>query len=249
MNMDHQSEALAVQGLHKRFRVHSIERDVHALRGVDLRVGAGEHVALIGTSGAGKSTLLKCVWRSYRPSSGEIWLGHRDGTRTDLAAADDRQVAQIRRREIGYVGQFLRAEPRRSVMDVVSRAGIRRGAALSAAVDLAADALRAVDIAEDLWSTSPTVLSGGEQQRVNLAAGTLNPPRLLLLDEPVASLDARNRDSVLDLVARLTAQGVAVLSVFHDLEAVRVLATRVILLGDGQVVADGEPAAVLASAA
>jgi alpha-D-ribose 1-methylphosphonate 5-triphosphate synthase subunit PhnL len=93
------------------------------------------------------------------------------------------------------------------------------------------------------------VLSGGEQQRVNLAAGTLCPPRLLLLDEPVASLDARNRDSVLDLVVRLTAQGVAVLSVFHDLEAVRVLATRVILLRDGQVVADGEPAAVLQSAA
>jgi alpha-D-ribose 1-methylphosphonate 5-triphosphate synthase subunit PhnL len=236
---------LSVRGLHKHFLIHAIGRHVDALKGVDISVGAGEHVALIGASGAGKSTLLRCIWRSYRPTSGEIWLRHRDGTRTDLGAADDRVVADVRRLEIGYVGQFLRAEPRRTVFEVVTRAGIRRGALPDAAADQAADALRAVSIGEELWGTSPVVLSGGEQQRVNLAAGTLFPPRLLLLDEPVASLDARNRDQVLARVGQLAEGGVAVLSVFHDLDAVRLLATRVVALRDGLVVADGSPAEVL----
>jgi alpha-D-ribose 1-methylphosphonate 5-triphosphate synthase subunit PhnL len=247
--MTDQPTVLAVQALHKRFFVHAIGRDVDALRGVDLSVGAGEHVALIGASGAGKSTLLRCVWRSYRPTSGQVLLRQAAGTTVDLAAADDRTVATVRHHEIGYVGQFLRAEPRRSVLDVVARSGVRRGAEPAVAEEQAAAALRAVSIPEELWATSPVVLSGGEQQRVNLAAGTLFPPRLLLLDEPVASLDTANRDKVLDLVAQLAERGVAVLSVFHDLDAVRLLASRVIALHHGEVVADGAPADVLRLAA
>lgn len=236
---------LRVRGLRKHFLVHAIDREVDALRGVDLTVRAGEHVALIGASGAGKSTLLRCVWRSYRPSAGEIRFTHADGSWTELATADDRTVTGLRHREVGYVGQFLRAEPRRSVLDVVTRAGVRRGADPGEAAARAAAALRAVAVDEELWATSPVVLSGGEQQRVNVAAGTLFPPRLLLLDEPVAALDPRNRDRVLDLVAGLTSQGVATLSVFHDLDAVRRLATRVVALQGGEVVADGAPLEVL----
>lgn len=236
---------LAVRGLQKHFLVHAIERDVDALRGVDLTVSAGEHVALIGASGAGKSTLLRCVWRSYRPSAGEVWFTRADGSRIDLAAADDRTITGLRHRQIGYVGQFLRSEPRRSVLDVVTRAGVQRGADPGEAAERAAAALRAVAVDEELWATSPVVLSGGEQQRVNVAAGTVFPPRLLLLDEPVAALDPVNRDRVLGLVAELTSQGVATLSVFHDLEAVRRLATRVVALRDGEVVADASPREVL----
>ena len=188
---------LEVRDLRKSFTIHAIDRHVDALKGVDLTVAAGEHVALIGQSGAGKSTLLRCVWRSYRPSGGQIWLRQSDGTRLDLATAEDRDVADIRRQQIGYVGQFLRAEPRRSVLEVVARAGVRRGAPEEDATENAATALREVAIGEDLWGTSPVVLSGGEQQRINLAAGTLFPPRLLLLDEPVASLDAGNRERCL----------------------------------------------------
>src|SRR5271155_3458317 len=94
--------ALEVNELHKDFSIHAIGRHVQALKGVSLSVGAGEHVALIGQSGAGKSTLLRCVWRSYRPTSGHIWLHRRDGTSIDLATADDRDVADIRRQQIGY---------------------------------------------------------------------------------------------------------------------------------------------------
>jgi alpha-D-ribose 1-methylphosphonate 5-triphosphate synthase subunit PhnL len=236
---------LDVRGLHKQFLIHAIGRKVHALRGVDLHVGAGEHVALVGPSGAGKSTLLKCVWRSCLPSSGEVWLRRRDASLTDLTTADDRVIIEVRKDDVAYVSQFLRPDCRRTVHEVVSRAAIRRGLEPAGAAAAAAAALRRVSLSEELWGTQPVVLSGGEQQRVNLAAGTLGPPRLLLLDEPVAALDSDHRETVLRLIQSLGRAGVSVLSVFHDLDAVRALADRVVLMRDGQVAAEGAPAQVL----
>jgi alpha-D-ribose 1-methylphosphonate 5-triphosphate synthase subunit PhnL len=232
---------LDVRGLHKQFVIHAIGRLVPALRGVDLRVTSGEHVALVGPSGAGKSTLLKCVWRSCLPSAGQIWLRRRDSSVTDLASADDRVIIDVRRDDLAYVSQFLRPDCRRSVLEVVGRAAIRRGLEPAGAAAAAAAALRRVRLAEELWNTQPVVLSGGEQQRVNLAAGTLCPPRLLLLDEPVAALDSGHRDTVFRLIRELSRAGASVLSVFHDPEAVRALADRVVVLRDGQVVAEGTP--------
>jgi len=236
---------LEVRGLHKQFVIHAVGRVVPALRGVDLSVGPGEHVALVGRSGAGKSTLLKCVWRSCLPSAGEIRLRRRDASVTDLASADDRAIIEVRRDDLAYVSQFLRPDGRRTVLEAVGRAGVRRGLAPAAATEAAAAALRRVGLAEELWGTQPVVLSGGEQQRVNLAAGTLCAPWLLLLDEPVAALDSGYRETVFRLIRELSRAGVSVLSVFHDTEAVRALADRVVVLRDGQVVAQGPPGQVL----
>ncbi len=240
---------LEVRNLCKRFTIHALGRQVEALAGVDLALFAGEHVALVGPSGAGKSTLLKCIWRSCRPCSGSVWLRRADGTRVDLAAVDDRQMAELRGEELGYVSQFLRAERRRSVGDLLRRAALRRGFVAEDAARLAEAALERVALDPALWGTYPVLLSGGEQQRVNLAVGTLLPPALLLLDEPVASLDARSRDAVLGLIRDLGGSGVAVLSVFHDLKAVRTLATRVVVLEGGRVVDEGPPGRVLAELA
>jgi alpha-D-ribose 1-methylphosphonate 5-triphosphate synthase subunit PhnL len=99
-------------------------------------------------------------------------------------------------------------------------------------------------VAEELWGAYPLLLSGGERQRVNLAAGTVRRPRLLLLDEPVSALDAENGRAVLSLVEEIAATGTAVLSIFHDMEAVRRLATRVVQIERGRVVADGLPGEV-----
>ncbi len=236
---------LEVRDLHKEFFIHAIGRRVRALNGVTLQVDHGEHVAIVGPSGAGKSTLLKCVWRSCLPTTGEIWLSRRDGSPTDLASADDKAIIEVRKHDLAYVSQFLRPDCRRSVLQVVGRAAIRRGLEPRGAEATAAAALRRVSLAEDLWATQPVVLSGGEQQRVNLAAGTLCPPRLLLLDEPVAALDEANRETVLQLIRDQTKAGVAVLSVFHDLDVVRALADRVVVLHDGQVVGDGPPEHIL----
>lgn len=240
---------LRVVDLHKSFTLHAIDgRSVLALDGVSLEVHPGEHVALAGTSGAGKSSLLKCIYRTYLPTAGEVWFRRDDGTDVELTGLADAELADLREHEVGYVSQFLRAEPRRGVLDVVARAGVRRGMDLDAAREAAAVALRRVNIAELLWQTYPTLLSGGEKQRVNLAAGTIEPPRLLLLDEPVSALDPANRDAVLDLIADLTTRGVAVLAVFHDLDAMIRLASRVVLMRHGRVVESGDPATVLADA-
>ncbi|TDD29735.1 ATP-binding cassette domain-containing protein [Nonomuraea terrae] len=237
---------LEIRGLVKSFTLHTIDgRTVGALHGVDLDVAAGEHVALAGSSGAGKSSLLRCVYRTYVPTSGRVLLRTSSGAVVDLAALPDAQVADLRGRELGYVSQFLRAEPRRAVLDVVARAGVARGMDPDAARDAAAGALRRLGIDERLWAMHTTVLSGGQKQRVNLAAGTISPPRLLLLDEPVSALDPVNREAVLSMIADLTGAGVAVLSVFHDLDAIERLATRVVVLEGGRVAAEGAPGAVL----
>ncbi len=244
---DHSAEpVLVVDGLRKHFVLHSVGgRIVEALRGVDLQVHAGEHVALAGSSGAGKSTLLRAVYRTYLPSSGSVHLRLSSGERVELTGLSDPELAALRGREIGYVSQFLRAEPRRGALDIVTRAGMRRGMARAEARDAAANALRRLHLDEALWDVYASVLSGGEKQRVNLAAGTISPPRLLLLDEPVSALDPANREAALDLIADLTTRGVAVLAVFHDLEAMERLATRVVLLRDGVVIGTGEPSVVL----
>lgn len=232
---------LSVRDLHKTFTLHHIDgRSIVGLDGVSLDVYPGQHVALAGTSGSGKSSLLKCVFRTYRPDSGSVRL---DGI--ELLSLTDTEMANLREHELGYVSQFLRAEPRRSAFAVVERAALRRGFAPDAAGDAAAEALRRVRIDESLWATYPTLLSGGEKQRINLAAGTVAPPRLLLLDEPVSALDPANREAVLALIGDLTSQGVAVLAVFHDLDAMHRLADRVILLRHGRVETEGTPSQVL----
>lgn len=236
---------LRVRDLHKRFVLHAAGREVRALSGVSLDVRRGEHVALAGTSGAGKSSLLKCVWRSYLPSAGTVTLDVDPGP-LELTSLDDRAMTLARRRHLGYVSQFLRAEPRRGVLDVVSRAAVARGMEPAAAREAAADVLLRLDIDEDLWSTYPTLLSGGEKQRVNLAVGTIQPPELLLLDEPVSALDPANRAAVLASIAGLRDRGVAVLSVFHDLAAMSQLADRVVVMAGGRIVDDGDPDTVLA---
>jgi alpha-D-ribose 1-methylphosphonate 5-triphosphate synthase subunit PhnL len=246
---------LRVVDLHKRFVLHNIGgRVVHALRGVDLEVHAGEHVALAGSSGAGKSSLLKCIHRTYLPDRGRVEL-HRPagsnpaGTATDvvdLVTLSDREIVALRGREIGYVSQFLHAPARRGPLEIVVRAAMSRGMDHDAARDAAAAALRRVLLDEALWDVHATVLSGGERQRVNLAAGTVSPPRVLLLDEPVSALDPANREAALGLIADLNRQGVGVLAVFHDLDAIEQLATRVVLMRDGRVADTGPPDRILA---
>ncbi|WP_236792734.1 ATP-binding cassette domain-containing protein [Amycolatopsis sp. GM8] len=236
---------LSVRGLRKSFVLHTIDgRTVESLHGVDLDVHAGEHVALAGPSGAGKSSLLRCVYRTYLPDSGTVVLctGTEDVELTGLA---DRAMARLRGREIGYVSQFLAAPPRTGPWEVVAAAARRRGLDREASKEAAAAALRRLNLDEALWDVDCGVLSGGERQRVNLAAGTVRPPRLLLLDEPVSALDPANREAALELVGSLAGQGVAVLAVFHDLDAMRRLASRVVLMSGGLVDRTGKPDEIL----
>ncbi|HVX42605.1 MAG TPA: ATP-binding cassette domain-containing protein [Mycobacteriales bacterium] len=238
---------LSIRRLHKTFTLHTIDgRTVISLRGIDLDVAAGEHVAVAGPSGAGKSSLLRCVHRTYLPDSGTITLSTMDGE-VELTALPDRAMADLRGRELGYVSQFLATPPRTGPLEVVAAAARRRGFSREEATDTATAALRRLAVDPALWDVDCGVLSGGERQRVNLAAGTVAPPRLLLLDEPVSALDPENRERGLELIDSLRESGVAVLSVFHDLDAMRRCADRVVVLAGGRIDADGAPEEVLAA--
>lgn len=237
---------LTVSNLCKDFVLHNIDgRRVHGLENVSFALAHGEHLVLAGSSGAGKSTLLRAVYRTYLPTSGRVDFVLDDGSTVDLAVLPDRELIALRGRQIGYVSQFLRVQPRRGVLDLVTRAGVSRGMDVPTARDAAATSLQRLNIGEHLWDVHVAVLSGGEKQRVNIAAGLISPPRLVLLDEPVSALDPENRESAIELIGELSAQGVAVLAVFHDPDAIARLADRVLLMRRGRVTADGPTGEVL----
>lgn len=212
----------------KTFTMHlqgGIELPV--VRGVTFHVNPGECVVLSGPSGAGKSSILKMIFGNYRCDSGRIGIRHR-GALVDLAAAEPRQILNIRRSTIGYVSQFLRAVPRVATVDVVAEPLIVNGMARADAQARAGELLHRLNIPERLWQLPPATFSGGEQQRVNIARGFISDLPILLLDEPTASLDAANRAVVVELVAEKKRQGVAMVAIVHDDEIRHLIAERIV---------------------
>jgi alpha-D-ribose 1-methylphosphonate 5-triphosphate synthase subunit PhnL len=202
-----------------------VRLDVLADMGLDLN--PGECLALDGPSGTGKSTLLRTLWGNYGADGGRIMVRHQ-GQMIDLATADPRLVLEARRRTIGYVSQFLRVIPRVPTLDVVAEPMAAQGNSLAKARERAADLLTQLDLPSRLWSLPPQTFSGGEQQRVNIARGFAGKHRLLILDEPTASLDAVNREAVIGLIAERKAQGTAFLGIFHDAEVRERVADRIL---------------------
>jgi alpha-D-ribose 1-methylphosphonate 5-triphosphate synthase subunit PhnL len=187
---------------------------IPVMEGASLEVRPGECVALIGNSGAGKSTLMRMIYGNYLAQSGQIVVGG-----VDVASAAPREILQLRKDTLGYVSQFLRVVPRVPTLDVVAEPLLSLGVDRHIALERAKDLLTRLRIPETLWGLSPTTFSGGEQQRVNIARGFAHTYPALLLDEPTASLDAQNRDTVLGLIEEAKARGAAVIGIFHDLEA------------------------------
>lgn len=216
---------LRVQGLAKSFVMHHLGQRVHVFDGVSFSVHAGEFLLLTGPNGVGKSTLLRTIWRSCLPEAGQLWFAHDTG-RIDLARAADIDIAVLRRRQIGFVTQFLIARPRVPAEEIVAEPLRRAGQPAEAALDEARRWLATFGVRRDLWRAYPTSFSGGEQQKVNLARALIQPPRLLLLDEPTASLDAGARAALVARLAELKAAGVAMIGVFHHPGDVAALVDR-----------------------
>lgn len=207
---------IRVENLHKSFTLHNQGGAViPVMAGASFSVAPGECVALIGSSGAGKSTLMRMIWGNYLAVSGHILVGD-----TDVAAAEPREILVLRRATLGYVSQFLRVVPRVPTIDVVAEPLRVLGVPAELARARAADLLTRLRIPERLWALSPTTFSGGEQQRVNIARGFAHAYPAMLLDEPTASLDAANRETVLGLIEEAKARGAAIVGIFHD-EAAR----------------------------
>lgn len=221
---------LQVEGYGKHFALHEQNKLIPSSHNVSFTVRPGELTALIGPTGAGKSTVLKGIYRTYLPSAGRILYRNAMGHELDLALASEHQILELRRRDIGFVTQFLYCLPRQATLDVVAQPLFALGVASPEARQRAAELLTAMNLPERLWSVSPATFSGGERQRVNLARGFIAKPRLLLLDEPTASLDPITADCVFGLIEGLKTEGTAMLAIFHHPETTRRLADQVVEL-------------------
>ena len=194
---------------------------------VSFSIKAGTCAVLGGPSGAGKSSILKMLFGNYSVDCGQILILHENRI-IDLATAEPRAILDIRRKTIGYVSQFLRVVPRVSALDIVAEPLLERGIATQEARDRAAGLLARLNLPEELWHLPPATFSGGEQQRVNIARGFITDHPILLLDEPTASLDARNRDVVVDLISEKKSHDAAILGIFHDEDVRRRVADQII---------------------
>lgn len=222
---------LHMKQVSKRFTLHHQHgAQLQVLNQVDLSIGAGECVVLDGPSGMGKSTLLKLIYANYRATSGQIEVRQADGRVLDLTQASARELVRMRRDTVGYVSQFLRVIPRVSALDVVAESLIDDAADQAESIEAAREQARAwltrLGIPERLWPLPPATFSGGEQQRVNIARNMIKPRPILLLDEPTASLDAANTQTVIELIHEAVARGTALVGIFHDAHVGQAVATR-----------------------
>jgi peptide/nickel transport system ATP-binding protein len=215
---------------------------IEALAGVSLTVGVGETLAIVGESGCGKTTLLRSIARLVEPASGAIRLRGED-----LSRAPRRKLASLRR-ELGVVFQDPQASlnPRRRVGDTLERALRARAQARANAHTHTRLLLERVGLTAAHGMRFPHELSGGERQRVGIARALAGEPRLVLLDEPVSSLDASIRRGVIELLAELQEQlGCGYVLVSHDFATVEAVADRIAVMREGRVVELGDARDVL----
>ena len=209
-------DMIRIDNLAKTFLLHNQgAKKLPVFQNISFQVKAGECLVLTGASGTGKSTLLRAIYANYLVQSGTINIRH-ENKWVDLASASPHEVLDIRKKTLGYVSQFLRVIPRISTIDLVCEPLIVQGKLIKPAKAQAKKLLNKLSIPESLWDLPPATFSGGEQQRVNIARTLIQDYPILLLDEPTASLDEKNRDAVIELINEVRNQGTAVVGIFHD---------------------------------
>jgi ABC-type polar amino acid transport system ATPase subunit len=227
-----------LEGIHKFFG------PLHVLKGIDLDVGAGEKVSIIGPSGSGKTTLLRCINYIEKPTRGHIYVnGHLLGEKAvgpDYVTLDDRALAR-QRAEIGMVFQRFNLFPHLTV----SR-NIEIGPVKVLKTPLAEARARALELLDkvglaDKRDAYPEMLSGGQQQRVAIARALAMQPKLMLFDEATSALDPELVGEVLNVMARLAAEGMTMIIVTHEMQFAEDVSDRVIFMDHGLVVEEGPP--------
>ena len=202
--------------------------EIRALDNVDLDIGAGEFISIIGPSGSGKSTLMHILGCLDSPSKGSIKL---DGT--EISTASMKQLARIRNQKIGFVFQFFNLLPKLSVLQNVELPMIYAGAGAAERRDRAMAALKLVEM-ENRAKHRPMQLSGGQQQRAAIARALVNDPKIVFADEPTGNLDSHTGETILRLFHDLSLKGRTIALVTHDPE-IAAVTPRKIEIRDGKI--------------
>ncbi len=221
------SELLRLEAVTRHYHVGS--ETVRALDGVDLILGKGEYLAIMGPSGSGKSTLMNLLGCLERPGSGRYLLDGEDVGSLD----DDARLSRLRGRLIGFVFQTFNLLPRLDATDNVALPLVYQGVPAPERTERARKALKRVGL-ENRASHRPAEMSGGQRQRVAIARALVTQPSLILADEPTGNLDSRTSSEILDLFDSLHQEGHSLIVVTHE-DDVAARAQRVIHLLDGKV--------------
>ncbi|MGN8646113.1 phosphonate C-P lyase system protein PhnL [Gracilibacillus sp. HCP3S3_G5_1] len=218
---------LEVNGFGKAFTIHHLNKTIPAVDHIQFSINTGEFIGVIGKSGSGKSTILKSIFRTYLPDEGKIIYHSKQFGKIDLAQATEREMIFLRKNEIGYVSQFLNVMPRTTCRELVQNALLEMGETRGTARKEAEKALTHFEMDPTLWDSYPSTFSGGEKLRLNIAMATVKKPRLLLLDEPTASLDHQSKIKVREMIEKLKQQGTTLVGIFHDIEFMEGLCDKV----------------------
>jgi len=211
------------------------EQQVHALRGVNVRIQRGEYVAIMGPSGSGKSTLMNLIGCLDTPSQGNYWLNGQL-----VSELDDDELARIRNKEIGFVFQTFNLLARATSLHNVELPLIYAGVPAEERIQRAKKSLTAVGMG-DRMNHKPNELSGGQRQRVAIARALVNNPSIILADEPTGNLDSQTGVEIMALFDKLHEQGNNIVLVTHEHDIAE-YAHRVIHIRDGQVFSDQKTA-------
>lgn len=227
---------LSVCDLKKRFVMHLLnDKVIHGCSNISFDLYKGELLGITGPSGGGKSSILKCIYRTYITTEGKILYNSNLEGMVDLATASDNTINVLREKEIAHVTQFLRVIPRVTAINLIAGELINKGISEKEAILETKSLLTEMRISEDLWDAYPSTFSGGEQQRINIAKAFISKPRLLLLDEPTASLDNKSRDIVVKLIKKLKNNGTTIIAVFHDIKTIKLVADKVLNVSEKKV--------------
>ncbi|WP_040984284.1 phosphonate C-P lyase system protein PhnL [Oceanobacillus jeddahense] len=226
---------LEVNGFGKAFTIHHLNKRIPAVGQVQFTLHTGEFIGIIGKSGSGKSTILKSIYRTYLPDRGEILYNSKQFGKIDLARATEREIIFLRKNEIGYVSQFLNVMPRTTCRELVQNALLEMGEIKENAQVEAEKVLTHFEMDAELWDSYPKTFSGGEKLRLNIAIATVKKPRLLLLDEPTASLDQKSKIKVREMIEKLKHQGTTLIGIFHDIEFMEGLCDKVFEMKSNKV--------------
>jgi putative ABC transport system ATP-binding protein len=221
---------IATEDLWKTYDM-GLEQQVHALRGINLRIQRNEYVAIMGPSGSGKSTLMNLIGCLDSPSKGQYWLNQQL-----VSELDDDELARIRNKEIGFVFQTFNLLARATSLHNVELPLIYAGVPSAERSERAKASLAAVGMA-DRMNHKPNELSGGQRQRVAVARALVNNPAIILADEPTGNLDSQTGNEIMALFDRLHAEGNTIVLVTHEHDIAE-YAHRIIYIKDGVVERD-----------